>query len=131
MWSLGPYADRMRRPARGVRPRTAAEVAFLGLGSAAEAFLRAAAAAGTLRLESELGQIVELEAAWGREPLVHALERAVHFRRFKATDIRAILAAGSGVSLPGRAGGQLPLELPAVPERSLSAFALEAIGVGR
>src|SRR4029453_1117637 len=37
--ALGPYADRMRRPARGVRPRTAAEVAFLGLGAAAEAFL--------------------------------------------------------------------------------------------
>jgi hypothetical protein len=129
--ALGPYADRMRRPARGVRPRTAAEVAFLGLGAAAEAFLRAAAAAGTLRLEWELGQIVELEVAWGRDALVHALERAVRFRRFKATDIRAILAAGSGVPLPGRAGGQLPLELPAVPERSLSAYALEAIGAGR
>jgi hypothetical protein len=37
-------------------------VAFLGLGATAEAFLRAAAAAGTLRLESELGQIVDLEA---------------------------------------------------------------------
>ncbi len=129
--AFGPYADRMRRPARGVRPRTAAEVAFLGLGPAAEAFLRAAAAAGTLRLESELGQIVDLEAAWGKEALVHALERAVRFRRFKAADLRAILAAGSGVPLPGRAGGQLPLDLPSVPERSLSAYALEAIGAGR
>ncbi len=129
--TFGPYADRMRRPARGVRPRTAAEVAFLGLGAAAEAFLRAAAAAGTLRLEAELGQIVDLEVAWGKEALVHALERAVRFRRFKATDLRAILAAGSGVPLPGRAGGQLPLELPAVPERPLSAYALEAIGAGR
>ena len=50
-------------------------VAFLGLGAAAEAFLRAAAAAGTLRLEWELGQIVELEVAWGRDGLVRALER--------------------------------------------------------
>jgi hypothetical protein len=129
--ALGPYADRMRRPTRGVRPRTGAEVAFLGLGAAAEAFLRAAAAAGTLRLESELGQIVDLEAAWGKEALVHALERAVRFRRFKAADIRAILAAGSGVPIPARAGSQLPLELPPVPERPLSAYALAVIGGGR
>src|SRR5581483_178448 len=73
--ALGPYADRMRRPARGVRPRTATEIAFLSLGAPAEAFLRAAAAAGTLRLEAELGQIVELEAAWGRGALIQALER--------------------------------------------------------
>jgi hypothetical protein len=66
--------------------------------------------------------------AWGKELLVHSLERAVRFRRFKAADIRAILAAGSGVPLPDRAGGQLPLELPTVPEWSLSAYALEAIG---
>jgi transposase len=129
--ALGPYADRMRRPARGVRPRTAAEVAFLGLGAAAEAFLRAAAAAGTLRLEAELAQIADLEAAWGREVLIQALGRAVRFRRFKATDIRAILAAGSGVPTPTRAGTQLPLDLPSVPERPLAAYALGAIGASR
>src|SRR3954465_5598013 len=36
--ALGPYGDEARRPTRGVRPRTATEVAFLGLGGAAEAF---------------------------------------------------------------------------------------------
>ncbi|TMK96514.1 MAG: IS21 family transposase [Actinobacteria bacterium] len=129
--ALGPYADRLRKPARGVRPRTAAEVTFLGWGAAAETFLRAAAAAGTLRLEAELTQIVALEAAWGRKALTHALERAVRFRRFKASDIRAILAAGSGVATLIPAGSQLVLDLPQVPERPLSAYALGAIGAGR
>src|SRR5919206_210004 len=41
--AFGSLADPRRQPARGVRPRTAAEVAFLGLGPAAEGFLRAAA----------------------------------------------------------------------------------------
>jgi transposase len=127
--ALGTFADGSRRPARGVRPRTAAEVAFLALGTSAEDFLRAAAASGTLRLESELAEIVLLEAAWGREALVRALERALRFRRFKAADVRAILIAGSGVPVPVGAGTQLPLTLPAVPERPLSAYALGGLAV--
>lgn len=129
--ALGPYADRMRRPARGVRPKTVVEVTFLSLGAAAEAFLRAAAAAGTLRLEGELARIADLEAAWGREALTSALGRAVRFRRFKAADIRTILAAGSGVPTLTPSGAQLPLDLPPVPERPLSAYALGAMGAGR
>src|SRR5206468_3164699 len=85
--ALGTLADPRRQPARGVRPRTAAEVAFLGLGPAAEAFLRAAAAAGTLRLEHELCEVVALEPIWGRRDLVRALERATRFRRFSAADV--------------------------------------------
>jgi hypothetical protein len=122
--AFGSLVDPMRQPARGVRPRTAAEVAFLGLGSAAEAFLRAAAAAGTLRLEHELAEIAELEAVWGRTAVMRALERATRFRRFKAADVRAILMAGNGVPTPVRAGQQLKLDLPEVPIRSLSAYAM-------
>jgi hypothetical protein len=114
-----------RRASRGVRPRSASEVAFLGLGPAAERFLRAAAAAGTPRLASELAAIVALEVAWGREALVAALERAVTFRRFRAADVRAILAAGRGVPTPVPAGAALTLALPTVPTRALSAYALE------
>jgi transposase len=129
--ALGPFGEPARRPTRGVRPRTRAELAFLALGASAERFLRAAAAAGTLRLAGELAQLVELEAAWGREALTQALERAVRFRRFKAADVRAILAAGRGVPTPTPAGTQLPLlELPPVPERALSAYALPAREVG-
>jgi len=127
--ALGPFADEARRPTRGVRPRTATELAFLGLGGAAEAFLRAAAAAGTLRLESELAGIVALDVAWGREALKRALERATTYRRFSAADVRAILAAGLGVPEPTRAGQPLPLDLPPVSERSLRAYALTQLGL--
>lgn len=128
--ALGPYAEQVRRPRRGVRPRTAAELAFLGLGARAEAFLRAAAAAGTLRLERELAEIVALDAAWGREPLLRALDRAARFRRFKAADVRAILAQGEGLPRPVPTGApltQLSLVLPLVEERPLSAYRLEGL----
>jgi transposase len=120
------YGGPARRPARAVRPRTPAELAFLGLGPVAEAFLRAAAAAGTTKLPSELGIIVELERAHGREALVAALERALAFRRFRAADVSAILAAGAGVSRPRAAGAELS-GLPTVPVRPLSAYALEGV----
>jgi len=122
--AFGDLADPDRRPARGIRPRTAAEVAFIGLGPAAEAFLRSAASAGTLRLEHELVGIVEMVAVWSREAVMGALERATRFRRFKASDVRAILEAGPGLPKPVRAGQQLVLDLPLVPVRPLSAYAL-------
>jgi hypothetical protein len=118
------YGGARPRPTRAVRPRTAAEVAFLGLGPIAEAFLRAAAAAGTARLEAELGEIAGLVAAWGREALVKALDRATRFRRFRAADVRAILVAGAGVPTPTAAGAPLVADLPTVPVRPLSAYAV-------
>ncbi len=122
------YGGPARRPARAVRPRSAAEVAFLALGPAAERFLRAAAAAGTARLDMELSAIVALESAWGRAALLPALERAVTFHRFTAAAIRAILAAGPGVPTPTPPGNGLALgDLPEVPTRALSAYALEAL----
>ncbi len=117
------YGGPARRPARALRPRTPAELAFLSLGPVAEAFLRAAAGAGMTKLSSELGAIVELERAHGREALVATLERALAHRRFRAADIRAILAAGVGVRRPRAAG--VPLTgLPAVPVRPLAAYAV-------
>ena len=62
----------------------------------------------------------------GRER-ARALERATRFRRFKAADVRAILLAGSGVPTPVRAGQQLKLELPEVPVRSLSDYAVAGL----
>jgi transposase len=121
------YPTHARQPARPVRVRTATERSFLELGPLAEAFLRAAAAAGTARLASELSEIVALEASWGRSPLVAALERALRFRRFTADDVRAILDAGAGVSDPVAEGAPLEMGLPEVPVRPLSAYALEAI----
>ena len=121
------YPSHARQPARPVRVRTATERSFLALGPAAEAFLRAAAAAGTTRLASELAEIVALEASWGRSSLVAALERARRFRRFTADGVRAILDAGEGVPNPVAEGAPLEMGLPEVPVRPLSAYALEAI----
>ena len=117
------YGGPARKPTRALRPRSSAELAFLALGPVAEAFLRAAAGAGVTKLPSELGAIVGLERSHGREALVAALERALAHRRFRASDIRAILAAGAGVSRPRAAGTALE-GLPAVPERPLAAYAL-------
>jgi transposase len=117
------YGGPARKPSRALRPRTAAELAFCDLGPVAEAFLRAAAAAGTTRLPTELAMIVELERAHGREALGAALERALAHRRYRAADVRSILAAGAGVSRP-RAAGTALTGLPAVPVRPLAAYAL-------
>lgn len=122
------YGGPRRGPARAVRPRSGSERAFLALGPVAERFLRDAAAAGVTKLGTELGLIVALEAAWGRDPLVAALERAVAFRRFKAADVSSILEAGPGVPTVVGAGEDLGLDLPEVPVRSLDTYRLEALG---
>ena len=49
-----------------------------------------------------------------------ALARAVAFGRWRAADVRSILAAGTGTPQPTTAGDALVLELPRVPTRSLS-----------
>ncbi len=121
------YQGRARVPARAVRIRTGTERAFLALGPASEAFLRSAAVAGTSRLAAELADIVALEPSWGREPLLAALERATRFRRFKAQDVRTILAAGLVAPNPAPAGKPLNLQLPDVPVRPLSAYALDQV----
>ena len=119
------YGRAAAPPTRAVRPRSPAEIAFLTLGPVATAFLRAAAAAGTSHLAHELALIADLERAHGRAPLLTALERALTFRRFRAADVRSILAAGAGVGRPRAPGTDLAVALPAVPVRSLAAYALE------
>jgi hypothetical protein len=121
------YGGPARPPARAVRPRSQAERSFLALGEVAEQYLRAAAAAGTQRLASELEAIVALERAYGRDALVAALERALAFRRFRSADVRAILQAGHALPRPRPAGEPLTLGLPQVEQRPLAAYALEAL----
>ncbi len=122
------YGRGARPPARAIRPRTSAELAFLALGPVASTFLRQAAAAGATRLPQELSLLVELERAHGRPALIGALERALAHRRFRALDVRAILAAGSGVQHLTAPGSPLSGSLPSVPVRSLGAYALEPVG---
>lgn len=122
------YGGPRRPPARAVRPRSAAERAFLQLGPVAEDFLRAAAAAGTNKLPGELAGIVELAGAYGRDQVVAALERGLMFRRFTAADIRSILQAGIGVAQAVDEGPPVDHGLPQVAVRDLSAYAITELG---
>src|SRR5215469_2384777 len=120
----GPRPD---TPRRAVRPKTAAEREFCSLGPVAEAFITGAAASGATRLPAELAELNTLRAAHGDEQFLAALDRAVAFCRWRAADVRSILAAGAGVPEPGVAAGDaLTLDLPAVPVRALADYAIGA-----
>ncbi len=108
------YGGPRPAPARAVRPKTAAEVAFCELGPIAETFIRAAAAAGITGLARDLDELAVLEAAHGRPALIAALERAVEFGRHRARDVRSILAAGTGIAQPTGPGDALIIDLPVV-----------------
>jgi Mu transposase, C-terminal domain len=109
-------------PSRGPRPKTPIEKQFCSLGEDAEAFLVGAAAIGNTRLSSELETLLALGAAHGEQTLLAALHRAVAFRRFRAADVRSILAAGAATPQPRPAGDALILDLPVAPTRSLDAY---------
>lgn len=111
-------------PNRGARPRTTVEKQFCALGADAQAFLVGAAAIGNTRLGSELEILLALGAAHGQPALVAALHRAVAFRRFRAADVRSILAAGAGTPQPRPAGDALVLDLPLAPTRSLQDYTI-------
>jgi hypothetical protein len=118
------YGGPRPAPQRAVRPKTLAEKAFCALGPTAEAFITGAAAAGNTRLGPELAELNTLAAAHGQQPFLDALARAAAFGRWRAADVRSILAAGTGTPQPTTAGDALVLELPRVPTRSLSDYAL-------
>ena len=128
---LDDHYDRPRpdRPRRAPRPRTQTEKDFCALGPVAEAFLVGAAAAGVSKLGGELGDIVALKAAHGEPALLAALQRAVTYRRWRAADIRSILAAGGNAPTSRPAGEPLAevLTLPQVPTRSLDAYKINSV----
>ena len=110
-------------PVRAIRPKTLAEKQFCALGPAAEAFITGAAAAGHTRLGPELAELNTLTAAHGQDAMVAALERATAFSRWKAADVRSILAAGAGTPTPRSAGDALVIDLPIAAGRSLAEYA--------
>jgi hypothetical protein len=124
------YGGPRPAPRRAVRPKSVAEKQFCTLGPVAEAFITGAAAAGNTRLGPELAELNTLRAAHGDEPFCDALARAVAFGRWRAADIRSILAAGIGTAEPTPAGDALILELPVVPVRPLSHYAIGASDTG-
>lgn len=123
------HYDRPRpdKPKRAPRAKTPTEKAFLGLGPVAEQFLTGAAAAGVTKLPAEIKAIMDLHAAHG-QALLPALSRAVAFRRWRADDVRSILATNGRAPDPTPAGQALVLTLPTVPTRPLSAYAIDTTG---
>ncbi len=119
------YGGARPAPRRAVRPKTATEKAFVGMGPVAEAFIKGAASRGMTTLAADLADLVAMEAAHGTRPLVEALARAVEFGRFRAADVRSILAAGAGVPRPRGPGDALIVDLPVVTTGSLADDALE------
>jgi hypothetical protein len=75
-------------------------------------------------LGREIDEILTLQAAHGDPALVTALERAVQFGRWRAGDVRSILAAAGAAPTPRPAGQALIMTLPQVPVRPLSAYAI-------
>jgi transposase len=118
------YGGPRPMPTRPVRPKTATEKAFCALGPVAESFIKGAAARGITSLKGDLDELAQMQAAHGTEVLVAALERAVAFGRFRAHDVRSIIAAGLGVPRPSEPGHALIVDLPLVPVRSLSDYAI-------
>jgi len=120
------YGGPRPAPRRAVRPKTVAEQQFCALGPTAEAFITGAAAAGNTRLGPELAQLNTLRAAHGDEVFLAALDRALAFGRWRSADVRSILAAGTGIAQPRAAGDALVIDLPVVPVRPLSDYAMKA-----
>jgi transposase len=120
------YGGPRPAPRRAVRPKTAAEKEFCALGPVAGAFLTGAAAAGSTRLGTDLAELNTLRAAHGDEVFLAALDRAVAFCRWRPGDVRSILAAGPGTADPRPAGDALVLDLPVVPVRPLTDYAIGA-----
>ena len=120
------YGGPRPAPARAVRAKSGAEKAFCALGPAADAFIKGAAAQGMTGLSRDLNVLAGLEAVHGRAPVIAALERAVTFGRFRAADVVSILNSQQGLPRPSRPGEALIVDLPAVPVRSLSDYAIGA-----
>jgi hypothetical protein len=95
------------------------------MGPVTEQFLTGAAAAGVTKLGTEIAEILTLAAAHGADPVLAALERAVTFGRWRAADVRSILATNGSAPIPRPAGQALVLTLPSVPTRSLDAYRID------
>ena len=97
-----------RRP----RAQSADEQAFLAIGSGAERWLVAAAAAGATRLRRKLAEAVALAKLHGDGDIDEALAVAADAGRFDDGDLAAILAHRGArvIEFPARAGEQQSLQ---------------------
>jgi hypothetical protein len=118
------YGGPRRSGDRAVRPKTADEKAFCAMGEPAEDFVRAAAAQGATTLAADLKELRAMAAAHGEAAFMAAVARAIEFKRFRAHDVRSILAAGTGVPRPRGPGDALIIDLPEVATGSLADYAM-------
>jgi hypothetical protein len=86
------YPNRRRDPLhREPKARTAAEAAFLGIGSGASTWLVEAAALGTRGIEARMREAVELTMVFDRDRVDRALGQAAIASRFTIADLLSIL----------------------------------------
>ena len=71
---------------------------------------------GTPGWAPELAELNTLAAAHGEQAFLDALDRAVAFGRWRAADVRSILAAGTGTPQPTTAGDALVLDAAPRPD---------------
>jgi hypothetical protein len=83
-----------------VRPRTAAEVAFLDLGEGAHDWLIEAGAVGAQRIRSKMARAVELAAVVGAQAVDDALGLAAIAGRFAEDDLASIVDHRAGAGAP-------------------------------
>ena len=120
------YPTPRKAPSRGPRARTDVEREFLALGESAEVFIRQGAAAGMTMLLKEIIEIVDdILPAHGPELVARALARATRFGRFRAADLRSILAIGTALVEPAAGGDNVVVALPAAEVRSFDAYRIE------
>lgn len=120
------YPTPRKAPSRAPRARTDIEREFLALGEPAEAFIRQGAAAGVATLSKEIIEIVtDILPAHGPEATTKAVARAARFGRFRAADVRSILAIGIAAPEPGEPGDTVVVALPVGEIRSFDAYRIE------
>jgi transposase len=112
---------------RALRPRTSSEYAFLALGSEAEDYLRAAAAAGTARLHERLDEALGLARTRGVDQTRQALDRATTFGRFAHGDLGSI-ADGLRATPPTVVADAEPLKLEGLPKVAVRSLGDYRIG---
>jgi hypothetical protein len=80
-------------------------------------------------MSKEIIEIVtELLPAHGPDSVTKAVARAARFGRFRAGDVRSILAIGPAAQEPSDAGDSVVVDLPTSEVRSLDAYRMENLG---
>jgi len=78
-------------------------------------------------LEAEIERFEAKRVAYDPADIARALQRATRFGRFRAGDVRSILAIGPAAPEPADAGNSVVVELPAVEVRGLDAYRIDGL----